>query len=82
MPSNVLFPTQREKENQQWLEDAAIRMVCVFALDRFADFVSDQVRKSTNTYSTCTVHCAGVVEELSTKIMIRLTFNYSKTLTV
>ncbi|XP_064406197.1 TATA-binding protein-associated factor 172-like [Halichondria panicea] len=34
---------KRETENQQWLEDAAIRMVCVFALDRFADFVSDQV---------------------------------------
>ncbi|CAO3582227.1 unnamed protein product [Absidia cylindrospora] len=26
-----------------WLEDIAIRLLCVFALDRFADFVSDQV---------------------------------------
>ncbi|KAI7862134.1 hypothetical protein BDF14DRAFT_1746376 [Spinellus fusiger] len=26
-----------------WLEDVAIRLLCVFALDRFADFVSDQV---------------------------------------
>ena len=60
MSSNVLSPTQRETENQQWLEDAAIRMVCVFALDRFADFVSDQVRLSTN--DKWHVHrCAGVV---------------------
>lgn len=26
-----------------WLEDVAIRLLCVFTLDRFADFVSDQV---------------------------------------
>ncbi|KAI8338754.1 hypothetical protein BC941DRAFT_469857 [Chlamydoabsidia padenii] len=36
-----------QSENQAlhnaWLEDAAIRLLCVFALDRFADFVSDQV---------------------------------------
>ena len=34
---------QYHSENQKWLVDAAIRMICVFALDRFADFVSDQV---------------------------------------
>lgn len=28
---------------QLWLTDVAIRLLCVFALDRFADFVSDQV---------------------------------------
>ncbi|OBZ85747.1 hypothetical protein A0J61_06204 [Choanephora cucurbitarum] len=36
----------REKNEQlhnAWLEDVAIRLLCVFALDRFADFVSDQV---------------------------------------
>ncbi|KAI8096669.1 uncharacterized protein BX664DRAFT_324574 [Halteromyces radiatus] len=36
-----------QAENQalhvSWLEDVAIRLLCVFALDRFADFVSDQV---------------------------------------
>jgi TATA-binding protein-associated factor len=26
-----------------WLEDIALRIVCVLALDRFGDFVSDQV---------------------------------------
>lgn len=36
----------REKNielHNEWLEDCAIRLLCVFALDRFADFVSDQV---------------------------------------
>ncbi|KAJ3082443.1 TATA-binding protein-associated factor mot1 [Quaeritorhiza haematococci] len=36
----------REKNNgshRRWLEDVAIRLLCVLALDRFADFVSDQV---------------------------------------
>ena len=36
---------QYHSENQEWLVDAAIRMICVFALDRFADFVSDQVEE-------------------------------------
>ena len=40
---------------QQWLTDVAIRLLCVFALDRFADFVSDQVKtvltvRYTSTY--------------------------------
>lgn len=29
--------------NQLWLEDLAVRLVCVLALDRFGDFVSDEV---------------------------------------
>ena len=44
--SNVqshLFTTQRSLETQLWLSDAAIRLLCVLALDRFADFISDQV---------------------------------------
>lgn len=30
--------------NAGWLEDCAIHLLCVLALDRFGDFVSDQVR--------------------------------------
>lgn len=30
-------------QNKRWLEDVAIRLVCVIALDRFGDFASDQV---------------------------------------
>ncbi|ORX49409.1 hypothetical protein DM01DRAFT_355501 [Hesseltinella vesiculosa] len=35
--------TENEKQHDVWLEDVAIRLLCVFTLDRFADFVSDQV---------------------------------------
>ncbi len=38
-------PLQRGVANQKWLVDAAIRLLCVFSLDRFADFVSDQVNR-------------------------------------
>ena len=30
--------------NAAWLEDAVVRLLCVLALDRFGDFVSDQAR--------------------------------------
>lgn len=32
-----------EQHHQAWLEDVAIRLLCVLALDRFGDFVSDAV---------------------------------------
>lgn len=32
-----------EQYHQAWLEDVAIRLLCVLALDRFGDFVSDAV---------------------------------------
>jgi len=32
-----------EECHQQWLEDTSLRLLCVLALDRFGDFVSDQV---------------------------------------
>ena len=38
-----MFASQRSLETQLWLSDAAIRLLCVLALDRFADFISDQV---------------------------------------
>lgn len=34
---------ERTIQNEVWLEDCCIRLLCIFALDRFADFVSDQV---------------------------------------
>lgn len=37
-PSN-----QMELVNQLWLEDLALRLLCVLALDKFGDFISDQV---------------------------------------
>uniref|UniRef100_A0A8C1YMR4 BTAF1 RNA polymerase II, B-TFIID transcription factor-associated n=1 Tax=Cyprinus carpio TaxID=7962 RepID=A0A8C1YMR4_CYPCA len=34
---------QMERQHQDWVEDLVIRLLCVFALDRFGDFVSDEV---------------------------------------
>ena len=34
---------QMDYLNQMWLEDLALRFLCVLALDKFGDFVSDQV---------------------------------------
>ncbi|KAG0242090.1 TATA-binding protein-associated factor mot1 [Actinomortierella wolfii] len=34
---------ENDIRHYEWLEDVAIRLLCVFALDRFGDFVSDQV---------------------------------------
>ncbi|XP_074595311.1 histone acetyltransferase 1 [Brevipalpus obovatus] len=41
----ILGITKNEanKLNQLWLEDLALRLICVLALDKFGDFVSDQV---------------------------------------
>lgn len=38
---------ENDIRHHQWLEDVAIRLLCVFSLDRFGDFVSDQVRALT-----------------------------------
>ncbi|XP_015784868.1 TATA-binding protein-associated factor 172 [Tetranychus urticae] len=35
--------SQMDALNQLWLEDLALRLICVLALDKFGDFVSDQV---------------------------------------
>lgn len=32
-----------EEDHKLWLQDLAFRVLCVLALDRFGDFVSDQV---------------------------------------
>ncbi|XP_023219948.1 TATA-binding protein-associated factor 172-like, partial [Centruroides sculpturatus] len=34
---------QVELVNQIWLEDLALRLLCVLALDKFGDYISDQV---------------------------------------
>lgn len=34
---------EQQEAHNNWFEDAALRLLCVLALDRFGDFVSDQV---------------------------------------
>ncbi|XP_060522113.1 TATA-binding protein-associated factor 172 [Cylas formicarius] len=41
--ATYLSPEQNETYHQIWLEDVSIRLLCVLALDRFGDFVSDAV---------------------------------------
>ncbi|KAI5296580.1 TATA-binding protein-associated factor mot1 [Ascosphaera acerosa] len=36
-------PSQNDALNKQWLDDLACRLLCVFLLDRFGDYVSDNV---------------------------------------
>jgi TATA-binding protein-associated factor len=43
-----LTKAENEARHNKWLDDIAIRLLCVFALDRFGDFVSDQVKKFRN----------------------------------
>ena len=42
---------QRQKTNEVWLENLAVHVITVLVLDRFADFIGDEVRTiSTNLY--------------------------------
>ena len=41
--SNGWFDSSQDEDNGAWLEEVAVRMLCLLSLDRFGDFVSDQV---------------------------------------
>lgn len=41
--SIAMTKDEMELNHQLWIEDAVLRLLCVLALDRFGDFVSDQV---------------------------------------
>lgn len=41
--NTIAFVEQMENANQLWLEDLATRLICILALDRFGDFISDEV---------------------------------------
>ncbi|KAL1916044.1 uncharacterized protein VTP21DRAFT_6048 [Calcarisporiella thermophila] len=38
-----LTKQESDRRHKLWLDDIAVRLLCIFALDRFGDFVSDQV---------------------------------------
>lgn len=38
--SSFMTIDEQRKAHNVWLEDAAVRMLCVLALDRFGDFVA------------------------------------------
>lgn len=49
---------QIEKSHQEWLEDLCLHLLCVLALDRFGDFISDQVVAPVR--ETC-AQCLGIL---------------------
>eukprot|EP00124_Ichthyophonus_hoferi_P002688 Ihof_evm3s194 gene=Ihof_evmTU3s194 len=68
----VLGPSKEanQKRNEAWLEDAAIRLLCVFALDRFGDFVSDQVVAPVR--ETCAQALGVLLQHLPTHLVNRV----------
>lgn len=61
-----------EQAHQEWLEDLALRLVSVLALDRFGDFISDQVVAPVR--ETCS-QCLGTVLSLMTDASVTSLLN-------
>ncbi|ORX93031.1 hypothetical protein K493DRAFT_316207 [Basidiobolus meristosporus CBS 931.73] len=60
-----LSKEDNEKRHHLWLEDICIRLLCVFALDRFGDFVSDQVVAPVR--ETCSQTLGALAKHMSPK---------------
>lgn len=59
---------EQKHAHATWLEDAALRILCVLALDRFGDFVSDQVVAPVR--ETCAQVLGTVLKEMSDKCLV------------
>ncbi|KAK3090954.1 hypothetical protein FSP39_016028 [Pinctada imbricata] len=60
---NVDIPVEQlHTVNQLWLSDLALRLLCVLALDRFGDFVSDEVVAPVR--ETCAQTLGAVIKNL------------------
>jgi len=66
-----------EISHQEWLEDLALRLVSVLALDRFGDFVSDQVVAPVR--ETC-AQCLGNAMNLMTSSSVLTLLNVLTTM--
>jgi TATA-binding protein-associated factor len=58
--------------NLQWLEDLALRLLCVFALDRFGDYLSDEVVAPVREMCAQTL---GVVLKHMVKLQVQAVLN-------
>lgn len=54
---------EMQRSHERWLEDAVLRLLCVLALDRFGDFVSDQVVAPVR--ETCAQVLGAMLKEMS-----------------
>ena len=55
--------------HNNWLEDAALRLLCVLALDRFGDFVSDQVVAPVR--ETCAQVLGTIFKEMPDQLVMK-----------
>lgn len=62
--SNFMTKEEMDYNHMLWLEDAALRLLCVLSLDRFGDFISDQVVAPVR--ETCAQVLGTVLKEMST----------------
>lgn len=62
--SNFMTKEEMDYNHMLWLEDAALRLLCVLSLDRFGDFISDQVVAPVR--ETCAQVLGTVMKEMST----------------
>lgn len=58
---------EQEEAHNHWLEDAALRLLCVLALDRFGDFVSDQVVAPVR--ETCAQVMGTILKEMPNELV-------------
>ncbi|KAG4305422.1 hypothetical protein PORY_000978 [Pneumocystis oryctolagi] len=70
---------ENNKKNKMWLEDAACRLTCIFALDHFGDYISDQVvapiRESVSqTLAALLIHVDSESVKAIYRILYRLVF--------
>ncbi|XP_017054077.1 TATA-binding protein-associated factor 172 [Drosophila ficusphila] len=61
---------QMDEAHSRWLEDAALRLLCVLCLDRFGDFVSDQVVAPVR--ETCAQVLGTLVKEIQASKVQRI----------
>ncbi|KAI8915574.1 SNF2 family N-terminal domain-containing protein [Gorgonomyces haynaldii] len=65
-----LSKKDNERRHELWLEDVAIRLLCVLALDKFADFVGDQAIVPVR--ETCAQTLAVVMQYSSPKLALQV----------
>jgi hypothetical protein len=53
-----LSDEENERAHEKWCNDLAVKFLCVFVLDRFGDFVSDQVKMYQSSDSYCIDICS------------------------
>lgn len=65
--SVYMTANEMEMSHIKWLEDAVLRLLCVLALDRFGDFISDQVVAPVR--ETCAQVLGIALKEMPTNVV-------------